>query len=207
MHAPLKKLIILMMTGLLLTQMEAQTKRPTTTSRKPVKKEWTDNLWYGGGFNLGFYGSSLAGLGGNVFFVGVSPMVGYKLLPNLSAGPRLEVNYTTGRYSDNFNGQIYKYNSITLGGGAFTRLKFLKRLFTHAEYSYLSRQNPVNIDYNRQKILFEREGDQLLLLGAGYTSGMGSGFGSEIYILYDVLEDNNTIQLPIQYRFGLTYNF
>lgn len=52
------------------------TKEPSVVSTK---------IWYGGGLNLGFSGQS----GLNVLQLGASPMVGYKILPRWSVGPRV----------------------------------------------------------------------------------------------------------------------
>ncbi len=190
----------------LFTTLEAQSRSRNSRSRSSREPEkFTDNIWYGGGFNLGFSGSNLGSLSGNSFFVGISPMAGYKLFKNFSAGPRLEIQYLTGRYRDRFSGsQTYKYNVITYGVGAFMRYKLFPFLFTHVEYDYLSREVPTD-QIIQNKSATERYGDSLFLLGGGYTSG--GEFSTEIYILYDVLDDGTSLQLPIQYRFGFTYRF
>jgi hypothetical protein len=57
-------------------------------SHKKKKKEpdFVSNLWYGGGLLLGFNGINNA----SIFSLGVSPMVGYKITPAISVGPRVE---------------------------------------------------------------------------------------------------------------------
>ena len=42
--------------------------------------------------------------------------------------------------------------------------------------------------------------------GAGYSDGNGV-WGYEISLLYNVLQEENTLSLPLDFRFGITYNF
>ena len=108
--------------------------------KKSPKTEKTDDyfdesgnfaskLWYGGGFNLGFSGNNV----NSSFLAGISPMVGYKIIDELSIGPILGIqyNYLKGVSTD---GQIRKGNAWSWSAGAFARFKFLRTLFAHAEY-------------------------------------------------------------------------
>ena len=203
----MKKIITFLILSLVIvTSLDAQSRSRSRSRTQSKKIDWAERLWYGGGFNLGFSRSAIGSLSGNTFFVGVSPMVGYRIVHGLSVGPRIELQYFTGRFDETFGAsQIFKYNSFTYGGGIFMRYKFLPILFTHFEYDYLSQESPVDVDYARGEIISERFGESLFLIGGGYTSG--GILASEIYVLYDVLADDNTTNLPIQYRFGFTYNF
>ena len=200
-----KLLFVLLIFGIFVSTINGQSR--TRKSKKEAKKEEIlEHLWYGGGFNLGFNRTSLNNeVSGNTFFIGISPMVGYRVWRNLSFGPRLEFQYFTGRFEASGNSPIFKYNTFTYGGGIFMRYKFLPILFTHIEYDYLSQEVGTNIDYARGRIETERFGESLLLMGLGYSSG--GILSTEIYLLYDVLAEDNTTNLPIQYRFGFTYNF
>lgn len=165
-------------------------------SRKSKKKEqtpWTDKLWYGGGVNLNFGSDAYR----SVFTFGVSPMAGYKLNSFLSIGPRISLDWTIARFNDGFN--VYKYNSLDYGGGIFARAKFLNYFFGHVEYSQL---NVTYLDTNFEKF---REWKDIFLLGLGYNSG--EIFAYEFYISYNFLEDQNSFDVPIVYRGGITYRF
>jgi len=174
------------------------------TNTHPQKEtvSFADRLWYGGGFSLSFSGG-LNGLDGNTFAIGISPMVGFKLTPFISVGPRFEFLYTTGRFRNSFSGPVTKYNGIDYGAGVFTRAKFLSFLFAHAETNYINRVYPTG--FNGNKIETERIGDNQTLIGLGYTSG--GVFKSEILLLYDLTADSQSTNLPLVYRFGFTYNF
>ena len=94
---------------------------------------FASRLWYGGGFNLGFTGSSAY----NVFGIGISPMVGYKIIENISIGPRASFNYThiKGTGTDN---RIHKIQPIDFGLGAFGRFKVIENFFGQVEFEWES---------------------------------------------------------------------
>jgi len=189
-------LLSLLMTMIMVQVSTAQSKKKSST---PV----TERLWYGGGFGLG--------LGGNTFNIGVSPMVGYKLTPNWSAGVRVPFDYSTARLSGS-DGSTVRYNDIDWGVGTFTRYKFLRSLFAHVEYNYLWVEEPVSsgsgffIDPdNPDRLLTERFNEDEFNVGLGYSSGNRIGY--EISLLYNVLEDPNSIDVPWTIRVGFNYNF
>jgi hypothetical protein len=205
MHSNKFPIFPLICLGLLLTTIHQTTaqvsRRPVSRSQEKETVSFTDRLWYGGGFSLSFSGG-FAGLDGNIFAVGISPMIGFKLTPFISVGPRFEFLYTTGRFR-NFGGPVIKYNGVDYGAGVFARAKFLSFLFAHAETNYINRVFPTG--FNGNMLVTERIGDNQTLIGLGYTSG--GVFKSEILLLYDLTADSQSTNLPLVYRFGFTYNF
>ena len=149
-------------------------------------------FWYGGGLGLGFSGGTFS----NQFNLSVSPMVGYKITPEFSVGPRGELSYTHFRTNDG-RGGVEKYNFFNYGIGAFSRYKLFQQFFIHAEYQIESRQLLQGVN----KIRRSRNN---FYVGAGYTSGGLVGY--EISLLWNLLEED-TIDLPIDYRIAFTYNF
>jgi hypothetical protein len=200
-------ILMLVFVGGMDAQVYGTKKRKKSRSQSNTKSDLMESLWFGGGLGLNFQSTSLSGtsLNGNIFSASISPMVGYKVLPSLSFGPRIELQYVTGRFSDIFTGEDYKYNALTYGLGAFGRFKFLPALFLHTEYQYLDNEVAVDLDTRRNEIITERYGQNLFLVGGGYTSG--GIVSTEIYLLYDVMDETGGTQLPIYYRFGITYNF
>ncbi|MEP7195461.1 MAG: hypothetical protein ABI851_03015 [Saprospiraceae bacterium] len=189
-----------------LSSVLAQSSWNTIETKKPEEKKeniWKDKMWYGGGINLQLYQAALStNVVGNIFEFGVSPIAGYKVKNWWSVGPRIEISYVGGRFSNSPN--VLKLNGFNYGFGAFTRLKFLKVIFAHIEYSTISTiyitGNVVN-----NRIETKREFKPHFLTGLGYNpTGLWS---YEFYIMYDFLSDPNSTQLPIQYRAGITYNF
>ena len=172
-------------------------------------RSFKDRLWYGGGFNLGYSSSDFY----NVFNIGITPMVGYKVLPNLSFGPRFGIDYT---YLKGYttNGSRKGTDLTTYSVGVFGRLKFLKVLFLHAEYNYQSIEDPdwggsypyLSVDPNNNKVLTLRTGEDNLYAGVGYNSGEGL-FGYEILVLYNFNVTENDYRNPFDFRIGFTYKF
>lgn len=206
------KLSCLLVLALLIFGMnQAEAQRSKKRSRSSKNDEYFDEsgnfahkLWYGGGFVLNFYSTAFNGTRGNVFEVGVSPMVGYKILPNVSVGPRVEFSFINARF--NSRGGVAKFSGVTYGIGPFARFKPFEQLFAQVEFQYLNTPLATN-QINGDKIVTVRNSEENFFIGAGYTNSAGSLFGYEIMILYNVLEADDTIDLPISFRFGVTYNF
>jgi hypothetical protein len=161
-----------------------------------------ERLWYGGGFILGFNSFGGGVTAQNAFLIGVSPMVGYKVTDKLSFGPRVELNFQTARYQ--FGSDVLSNNTLNWGIGGFGRHKFFDVLFAHVEYGYFNYEVVEGVDIDNE-FLTRREGENQFLLGLGYNSGYP--WGTEISILYDILAPEDTVQLPIVFRFGITYKF
>lgn len=187
------KIVVLIVAIIFVLPEDAQAQRKKS-SRKKNDFELKEKLWYGGGFNLGFGGNQFQ----SSFLIGISPMVGYKITPWLSAGPRLDFNYELLRVQ-NFN-SVESYNIFTYGVGPFMRVKTNFKLFGHLEYqlNFVDKPDEVNVIYNKEAAY----------VGIGYNdSGARSIWGYEIYLVYDVLAPQDVVRLPIDFRFGLTYNF
>jgi hypothetical protein len=162
-------------------------------------------LWYGGGFSLGFSGSGDCIGCYSLFQLGLSPMVGYKLIGDLSVGPRVSFLYNNIRVRVG-NGNVESVNPVSWSVGVFTRYKFLNFLFAHAEYGIENRVNSIGIDFN-DKVVFTRLQRNNAYLGLGYNGSSGSLWGFEIALLYNLNLPNNDIESPFDIRAGVTYNF
>lgn len=156
-------------------------------------------LWYGGGFSLGFASDQFTSL----FQVGVSPMVGYKVIGDLSVGPRVSVLYNNFRVRL-FGNEVESANPVSWAVGAFTRYKFLNFLFAHAEYE-LENRAFVQTDGFTVDVLRQQRNNAYL--GLGYNGSSGSLWGFEILLLYNVNLPNDAIESPFDIRAGVTYNF
>lgn len=163
-------------------------------------------LWYGGNFGLNFSGSS----GYSAFSISVYPMVGYKVFDFWSVGPRVGISYTYLKgYPANRPQNIASVSLVDYSAGIFTRLKFLQTFFAHIEYEYQNYQGLPNGDLvvdSNNKVITGRVGQDNFYIGAGYNSSAGL-WGYEIAILYNVLQPENSLTLPFDFRIGFTYNF
>ena len=166
---------------------------------------FANKLWYGGNFILGFAGSGET----SQFSIGITPMVGYKIVDDIvSAGPRIGLIYNTvkGRGTD---GGIHRVNLSAVSFGAFARIKPFPNFFAHFEYENQHTKNYFTsggfLAVQNGEVLTEKTVRDNIFIGAGYTSGGLLGY--EILFLYNLNEPENTIDLPIDIRFGFTYKF
>ena len=185
-------------------------KKKTTTNRKSDYFDErggsiTDRLWYGADVNLNFGSFN----GQSTFTIGLSPMVGYEITDNFSVGPRFSFLNTTQKVQNGLDDLTF--NAFDIGGGIFARHKFLQQYFIHAEYSVISEEFPsltngfITVDSNN-KIETERQQNAHYYLGLGY-GGSAAGFGFTTYALWDFSQSFTSQNIPIEVRFGLTYNF
>ena len=201
---------------------DAQRRRKKKKKKKKKKTEqvdkssidWRQKLWYGAGGTLNFGGNNAA----SEFAIGITPMVGYKINNWFSVGPRFEATVNTGRYDLGFV-EITKLNTFDYGVGAFTRAKSPFGIYGHLEYFLRNEEFPLNQDGNRlvgnqfpkidanDNIETGREFDAAAYIGIGYNSAGFSKWGYEIQLNYDLLAPEDIVQLPIDLRVGLTYNF
>ena len=84
--------------------------------------------------------------------------------------------------------------------------KVFNQYFIHAEYQTLSNEEGYDIDYVNNKVLTLRSWDDHFFIGGGYGAS-GGGIGFQISILWDVLQEFSSTNLPIQYRMGINYKF
>ena len=182
------------------SSMNAQTRRTTKPKEKTQKSDkyfdesggFTHKLWYGGTIALNYIG----GYDGSRFYAGLTPMVGYKITPDFSVGPRIGFLYN----KISFNSGSISWTDYT--AAAFARYKFLQTFFLHAEYEYAN----LGATFTQTRVYEIRSSRDNIYIGAGYHSGGVIGF--ETSILYNVnLPSGQYLQSPLDIRAGFTYNF
>ena len=160
-------------------------------------------LWYGGGFILGFSGSNQI----SQFSIGVSPMVGYKIFEPFSVGPKASIQYSVIKAPDysSANGGSQTVHPVTWSVGVFSRYKIIPAIFAHIEFEL---EDEAEVFYaNTGDLVVNRRQLNNFYIGAGYNSNDGGLIGFEIVLLYNVLEPEDSLELPIDLRFGINYNF
>lgn len=160
--------------------------------------EFKSRLWYGGNIGLNFYGYN----GGNVFQIGVAPMVGYKIVEPLSVGPRVSVMFASVK-----NPGFKAVGLFDVDAGLFMRVRVFRGLFIQGEVTNEWFQEPVfYVNGTTDKVSSTRVNPRL---GLGWNWSEGRGAGSEIGIFYNfaIANDLETYQNPLDYRFGFTWNF
>lgn len=212
------RITLLALFAILIANVDVHAQKSKSKSKKKTTKDKTENyfdesggfkhrLWYGGNFTLGYNSDGVS----SSFQIGATPMVGYKIIGGLSAGPRVGMIYTSYKSLN----ELGKYSTVGLNDfsvGAFTRYKFLRNFFVHGEFEHESRQSPlftslgyIALDASTGKPLKYREGKDNLYGGIGYNSGGLIGY--EIALLYNFLEPTDSYRQPFNIRIGFTYNF
>ena len=128
-----------------------------------------DRVYVGGG--LGFATSN------NATFISVSPIVGYMITQNLSAGVGIQYQYIK-----------YKFSNITTdsyGGSIFTRYN-ISQFFLQTEYNTISFQVAPGTD-NKDRRSYDR-----LLFGGGISQPLGRRARLNILGMYDVIYNANS---------------
>ncbi len=193
---------------------EKEDKEEKTRSRRESTDDYFDEsggfahrLWYGGGLNIGFSGNQ----GVSSFQAGISPMVGYKITDEFSAGPRIGISYTYFKFNQAGRSYVVEPLSFTLGGFARYKASFLPNIFAHIEYEW---SNEESIDPNLDGFIeLDQDGEILtgrltqdnVYIGLGYNSG--GIFAYEIMLLYNLNEPAESFNTPFNIRAGFTYKF
>lgn len=166
--------------------------------RAQLSDRFADNLWYGGGLQLGFNANTFE----SFFVIGLSPMVGYKIHPNISFGPRVSVNYNNYRVRNTGN-QDFSSGYVTWSAGVFGRARIINPIFIHAEYSL---ENDVIGFLDSEPV---RRTRSVPYLGAGYSQQNFGGASSEFLVLFRLIstESQLVVESPFVVRAGINFNF
>jgi len=145
-------------------------------SQQPTKQEkqkapLKDKIYFGGGIGLSI---------GTYTRIAIYPMIGYKIVPKLSAG--LEIGYEY--ISDNRYDQ--HYNTSNYGGSVFTRYRVIPQIFLHAEYAMY------NYELYYADQTSSREWIPFLFLGGGYSQSIGPRTWAYASVKFDVLQNDNS---------------
>jgi len=145
--------------------------KPETT--QPVSKE---NRWYYGG-TVGF------SFWNDYTYIGIYPLVGYKVTPQFSIGGKIGYSY-------------YNYHNTDLstnnyGGSVFTRYRVIPQFYLHAEFVYFSYEQQT-YDLQTRQYGTERNWVPFILLGGGLSQSIGQNVWAYVEVLFDVLQDDNS---------------
>ena len=145
--------------------------RVTPKDTRPL----ADRFWFGGGIGLNF---------GTVTAIQLEPMVGYYVDKNnkLSVGTGLSYWY----YRDNRFVPALVYDG--LGYRIFTRVRPIDQFFAHAEFYHLNAERYFQFEDVTRRIWIPH-----LLVGGGYVQSLGGNSSIYFQVLFDVLQDPNSI--------------
>lgn len=147
-----------------------------TTARTDKKdpRPFKDRIWFGGGVGLSF---------GTVTAIQVDPMIGYKVDQK-------------GKLSVGLGGSYWYFNDNRFANGSFsafgyrvfTRYRVIQPLYAHAEFLHMNLEGNEPFVLDRQRIWVPH-----LLVGAGYVQSLAGRSSIFFQVLFDVLQDPNSI--------------
>ena len=145
----------------------------------------SDKIYFGGNLGLNF---------GDITYIEISPLIGYKFNDNYSAGLSFTYRY--------FKDKRFEVSGNVLGGSIFNRYNVTDELFLIAEYQMLS-YSSLNSSFS------ENENSRItipyLWVGGGYNYRLGNRSAIFISFVYDLIQDiDGRIQNP-QIRGGVTF--
>ncbi|MEM9855798.1 MAG: hypothetical protein AAF843_00475 [Bacteroidota bacterium] len=149
-----------------------------------------DRVFFGGNFGFAF---------GDITFIEVAPLVGYRITDKLSGGVQIQYRY---RKDKRF---INDLEATDYGGNLFARYNLPAPFFLQAEYEYL------NFEFFDSQGDTRREGFSSVLVGGGIAQPIGRRAFFIVTALYNLTFDET--QLPRPYdnplvlRIGLTAGF
>jgi len=136
-----------------------------------LTENFGERISFGGNFGLGF---------GSIFYINVSPRVGYKFTEEFTGG--LGYIYQHIAYSKDAYG--VSFQSTTYGASIFGRYRFLETFFATAEFQSL---NLPKYDLNQNQR--GRIDVPVLFIGGGYLQSIGEKTYISISALYNVVEN------------------
>lgn len=163
------------------------------------KSNFMDNVFVGGGFGAGF---------GTYTFVNISPIVGYRITPRLSAALRLMYQYTT--YDYYYYGDKVNFTGNDYGVGGFLRFMVKGPLYLQAEYEHLNYEDVNYYDGSTIRSSFDS-----YMAGAGIAQPIGQKAFFFLTVMYNFAYNNinqyNTYRVPYNspwvFRIGVTAGF
>jgi hypothetical protein len=160
--------IVLLLAAVLPNLLAAQ---DGTAETRPL----SDRIWFGGGIGLSF---------GTFTAIQIDPLIGYKVDP-------------AGKFSVGLGGSYWYFKDsrfpraeafVGYGYRTFTRYRVFQPLFLHAEFLHM------NVDvYDRFSDAIQRRWVPHLLVGGGYVQQLAGRSSIFIQVLFDVLQDPNSI--------------
>ncbi|MCP4457716.1 MAG: hypothetical protein GY816_06770 [Cytophagales bacterium] len=152
-----------------------------------------DKIYFGGGFGLSFGTGSTS--------ISASPIVGYKITDEFSAGVGITYQYLKYKVPD------AQFNNF--GGSLFSRYQFTNKYFAHIEYERLSFEYPTGYLTPDGDVESARGTNDAFFVGGGYRESLSRNSSFSLTILYDLLYDEelSPYASPLNVRAGVAVGF
>jgi len=137
-----------------------------------------ENRWYYGG-NIGF------SFWNNYTYLGIYPLIGYKITPQFSVGGKIGYSYI------NYKDANPSFDTHNYGGSIFTRYRIIPQIYLHGEFVYSSYERQT-FNLINQQFGTERVWVPFLLLGGGLSQNIGPNVWVFAEVLFDVINDEKS---------------
>jgi hypothetical protein len=152
--------------------------KETKTIYNPFKPPAAQSkVYYGGNVGFSFWN--------NYFYLGIYPLVGYKITPKFSVGGKLGYAYISDSSVDP------SFNTHNYGGSIFTRYRVVPQFYLHGEVVYFSYERQT-FNFANQQLEKERVWVPFILLGGGFSQMVSPNVWVFVEVLFDVLRDQNS---------------
>lgn len=141
------------------------------------EQAFKDRLWFGGGIGLSF---------GTYTAVQLDPLVGIYVDKGRKLSTGLGASYwyfRDSRYTPALEQSVYGYR-------LFSRYRVIEQAFLHAEFLHLNAERYSTLDQTVQRMWVPH-----LLVGAGYVQPLGGNASFYLQVLFEVLQDPNSLYL------------
>lgn len=168
-------------------------------AQESQNSNFKDNFFVGGGLGAGF---------GTYTFVNISPIIGYRITPRLSAALRLMYQYTT--YDYYYSGDKVNFSGNDYGVGGFIRFMVKGPFYLQGEYEHMNYEDVNYYDGSTIRSSFDS-----YMAGAGVAQPIGGKaffFLTAMYnFAYNNISNSNTYRVPYNspwvIRIGVTAGF
>ena len=170
---------VILLTGFLFSSVYAEDNsltESTTSSSQTTQPPSAESKWYYGG-TVGF------SFWNDYTYIGIYPLVGYKVTPKFSIGGKIGYSY--------YNYHDTDLSTDNYGGSVFTRYRVIPQFYLHGEFVYFSYEQQT-YDRANMEYVTERNWVPFILLGGGLSQNIGQNVWAYVEILFDVLQDENS---------------
>ncbi len=170
----MKKLLSMLAFSVLVSPVIAQDENEEDPQKGKFRK---DNIFIGGGVNLGF--------GSNTLQLGITPEIGYSITKWLDAGVLFNIIYQTENQT-NITG--YKLRQLQYGTGGFVRIwpvRFL-HLTVQPEHNWIRQTAISQFTGNKESATFNAGS---VLAGIGYGSRNVGGSYQYLTVMIDLMDN------------------
>lgn len=160
---------------------QRNTPPPTYSSNEGSTGFKKENIFIGGGLNIGF--------ASNTFGVGGTPEIGYSIAQWLDAGIGFNINYAS-QGADQYYNNNTRIRNFSYGGGPFVRIYPVQFLFLQAQYE--KNWGTLSSKYSDGYTQKYKYNSNSLIAGIGYAQRVVGQTNFYTMIGLDLLNDYNS---------------